>query len=281
MRGRPGRRCLGCMTSTLSTCSHAGHVLELLRQGGLRVGHTGEALVAQMPQRFLPLRPRRAPPAAAASLRARSSPCAVRTTTQRSPAGACGAGAQKRSPSCCQASSATASAAFASVEVSGTRLIQRTPAAVSRAHVLGAVAGRCRPRRSAPPRRPSVGAQLLGQRLHRGDEAHLVAGVAIQRLAEQRHIALPRGRQRQHPLLEVGAVIARVAIGHRDGVRVQLRVVLPAHGKRGRVHMHLARARCQSAGALGARSRRTAPWDHGRRASPASAPGSRRAASRP
>jgi hypothetical protein len=65
--------------------------------------------------------------------RTRSSPWVVRTTSQRSPAGACGGEAQKRSPSCCQAASATVSAAFASVDVSGTRLIQRTPVALRRA----------------------------------------------------------------------------------------------------------------------------------------------------
>ena len=87
LRGRPGRRCLGCMTSTLCDLQPRGALLELRAQGGLGVGHTGEALVAQVPERLLPLLPgvstcRRS------VARARSSPCVVRTTTQRSPAGA-------------------------------------------------------------------------------------------------------------------------------------------------------------------------------------------------
>jgi hypothetical protein len=82
---------------------------------------------------------------------------------------------------------------------------------------------------------------LLGQRLDRGHQTALVTGVAIQRLAEHGYVALPRGRQRQHPLLEVGAVIARVAVGHRQRVRVQLRIVLPRHREGGGVHVDLAR----------------------------------------
>ncbi len=81
---------------------------------------------------------------------------------------------------------------------------------------------------------------MLGQRLHRGDQAELVTGVAIERLAEQGHIARPRGRQRQHPLLQVRAVVAGVPIGHGQGVRIQIRRVLPGHRERGGVHVHLS-----------------------------------------
>jgi hypothetical protein len=51
------------------------------------------------------------------------------------------------------------------------------------------------------------GTQLVRQRLHGGDQARLVTGVAIECLAEERHIALAGRCQRQQPLLQVGAVV--------------------------------------------------------------------------
>src|SRR5258708_5741625 len=59
-------------------------------------------------------------------------PWVVRTTTQRSPAGECATTAHDTSPMHCHAPSPTWRAARAPVDVSGTRLIQRPPARLSR-----------------------------------------------------------------------------------------------------------------------------------------------------
>src|SRR5260221_8690090 len=42
-----------------------------------------------------------------------------------------------------------------------------------------------------------------------------VAGVAVEGLQKLRH-ALPRRHQRQHPLLQILTMVARVPVGHRD-----------------------------------------------------------------
>ncbi len=38
---------------------------------------------------------------------------------------------------------------------------------------------------------------------------------------------------------EIGAVVARVAVGYRQGVRIQIRRILPRHREGRRIHMHL------------------------------------------
>jgi hypothetical protein len=48
--------------------------------------------------------------------------------------------------------------------------------------------------------------QLVRQRLHGRHQADRVAGIPIERVAEQGHVSVPGGRQRQHPLFAVGAV---------------------------------------------------------------------------
>jgi hypothetical protein len=61
----------------------------------------------------------------------------------------------------------------------------------------GAVGGAIEPTVRHKDRRFRVlSAQLFGQRLHYGDQAELIAGVAVQRLAEQGYITLPGRRQR-------------------------------------------------------------------------------------
>ena len=192
--------------------------------------------------------------------RARSSPWVVRTTTHRCPAGASGTGAQKqRRPPAARR----------------RRRPQRCPGLLRRVRhptdpadpcrreagdVLGAVQTTIGDKDRRLPlsvRRP----QLVSQRFHGGHQAHFVTGVAIQRLAEQRHIALPGRRQRQHPLLEVRPVIPRIAIRHGNGLRIQIGRIFPVYRKRGRIHMHLT---CRDAECW--RAWRAIPanstWDH-------------------
>ena len=59
---------------------------------------------------------------------------------------------------------------------------------------------------------PQVGLQGCNDR----KQADLITAVAIQRLQEQRHVAIMGGRQGEHPLLEIIAMIARVAIDDGD-----------------------------------------------------------------
>ena len=61
------------------------------------------------------------------------------------------------------------------------------------------------------------------------DQAHLVAGVPIQALAEQQDIAVAGGCQRQHPLFQVCAVVTGIAVGDGDGVHICLRLIDSAH----------------------------------------------------
>ena len=100
---------------------------ELLGQGGLRVGLTGKALSTQVPERLLP----RDPGLLRFAGQCRADPllplAGAHPTTQRSPGGVLATGANESAPACCQtAASASRTAALASTEVSGTRLIPRT-----------------------------------------------------------------------------------------------------------------------------------------------------------
>ena len=121
------------MTSTLSTCSHAGRCLSCCGKGGPRIGHTGEALVAQMPERFLPLGARRLH----LPLQRRADPLLALRRAHHDPAFA-RRGLRGRRPE--QVAlllpgvvGDLSAPPFASVEVSGTRLIQRTSAVFRRA----------------------------------------------------------------------------------------------------------------------------------------------------
>jgi hypothetical protein len=83
------------------------------------------------------------------------------------------------------------------------------------------------------------------------EQRGLVAGIPDERL-EELGDALLCGFQREHPLLEVLAVVAGVAVRHRDRLRIQVafgRRVVPADRKRGRVgvqpgHRHPKRPAC-------------------------------------
>ena len=106
--GRPGRRCLGWHDEhALRPAATRGAVLSCCARAACASGTQAKRWLPRCHSAFshcarvvlhLPLQRRCAPA---------PRPAVVRTTTQRSPAGACGADAQKRSPSCCQASSAT------------------------------------------------------------------------------------------------------------------------------------------------------------------------------
>src|SRR5262249_38891131 len=91
-----------------------GALLEPLVERRLGVWFAGEALIAQMPQRLLPLLTRLlhlTGECCSCPLLAVDGGWTVRTTTHRSPVGAWETGAHPSPPSCCQLSSATWSAA--------------------------------------------------------------------------------------------------------------------------------------------------------------------------
>ena len=174
-----------------------------------------------MPQRLLPLGRASAPPGACSVARARSSPCVVRTTTQRSPAGAAGLAPRRVARPAARRLSATASAACASVGGVGHPADPAHPRGAETGDVLRRCRGHCPPRRSAPlllvlpARSCSASASTAATRLT------LSLALPSSAWQIQRHIPLPRGRQRQHPLLEIRPVIPRIAVGHRQRVRIQ------------------------------------------------------------
>jgi hypothetical protein len=45
---------------------------------------------------------------------------------------------------------------------------------------------------------------------------------------------------------QIGAVVARGAVGHRQRVRIPIRVVLPGHCERGGVHVYLPRGNAKA-----------------------------------
>src|SRR5260221_6015327 len=98
LRGRPRWRCLGRATRRACTASHSGHFLSRRVSAAWASGSQAKRWVLRCHRAFSHCW-RVLSICRSSDARARSSPWVVRTTTQRSPAGACGAVAQKREPS--------------------------------------------------------------------------------------------------------------------------------------------------------------------------------------
>src|SRR5262245_48720558 len=164
-------------------------LFELPGEGGPGIGHAGEALVAQVPEGFLPLLacrldlpPQRAPRALFALRGAHDHPALpCRRLRRWRPEQVAFVlpgvvGYLQRRPRWFRGIGHSTDPAYPRGREPGD-VLDAVEAAVGDEYwrLLG------------------VGAQLRGQRLHRGDERHLVARVAVERLTEEGDIARPRG----------------------------------------------------------------------------------------
>jgi hypothetical protein len=116
--------------------------------------------------------------------------------------------------------------------ISGTRLIHQTPCRLA---VEGAVSHRDR-------FLLTFGTELIDHFCHLLGQGCPVAGVPIEHLQSQRD-PTGRGRQRQLPLFEIGAMVARIAIrdANQRFIRlflIRLGFIRAFDGERSAVHMH-------------------------------------------
>jgi hypothetical protein len=152
----------------------------------------------------------------------------------------------------CQVSLFAASAALAWVDVSETRLTQFALGLIQPAPIRFAGDAIVRHIHTGSF---IGGAQLFLDGLDGCQQTHLVTAVPREGLQKKRNISLVGGGQCQHPLFEVLAVVARIAIREGDQRRIGLPSLaapsasavsacfdesVPAHRERGGIHMHVS-----------------------------------------